>query len=479
MVFESCESVDDLAGNIGVSSKQIKFLVYCRKEEESYKSFCIPKKRGGQRVIEAPKEDLKNVQLAIKNRLSEFYSPPSGCYGFVGGGGVVKNAECHIQKRYVVKADIKDFFGSVNAKRVNGIFKHLGASRKISYILTQVCTKEGRLPQGAPSSPILSNMVAYRMDRQLIKLANKNNIVYTRYADDITFSLKSGYPPDGIVFVADDGWAWPGKELNNIVEANGFSINIDKFYLHRNDHRQIVTGVKVNKKTNVSRGYIRQTRAMINSIQKDGRETAREKHFNHYPRKGKRTIPPIEKIVWGRLEHIKNVRGPGDRVLKKLQGRFFRVVPEYKKVINKDNKVLSEVDVFICHKKEDKNRWATPLAEELKARGWTVWYDEYEMIPGDSLSRKITQGLEQARYGFVLLSRSFLEGESVWLRRELGGLRAKEKNPDDVRVVPIWCDVDIEDVRGFDTVLADQFAANFRDNDVSSVVDLLETRLMR
>ena len=169
-----------------------------------YKSFSIPKKNGMERLIHAPVNELKKVQNDIKEILEEIYNPPKAVQAFItkkqpdskSFPGIKKNASLHIKQRSVLNIDLKDFFPSITFPRVVGLFKappfnfSKESALKAGRILTLPNDSEtpNCLPQGAPTSPVISNMICYKMDRQLMKLAQEHKCTYSRYADDITLS---------------------------------------------------------------------------------------------------------------------------------------------------------------------------------------------------------------------------------------------------------------------------------------------------
>jgi RNA-directed DNA polymerase len=277
-------------------------------------------------------------------------------HGFVADRSIVSNAFAHTRKRHVLNVDLEDFFPSINFGRVRGLFKKIGVPITAATILAQICCHEGGLPQGAPTSPILSNMVCARLDSKLMQLARTFHCTYTRYVDDITFSRQNGAFPPEIGRTDESGNAIVGAELRAIIESNGFRINSDKVWLFKNKHRQTVTGLTVNAKVNVPHRFVRQVRAMIHAWAKYGLEAAGIEHATRfYRRKGKKgEIPPFDCIIRGKLEFIKMVKGIRDPVYRKLQTQFVAVCPEYMAVMEKGNAAMDSRDVFLSHASEDK-----------------------------------------------------------------------------------------------------------------------------
>jgi RNA-directed DNA polymerase len=174
---------------------QLRLLLYGRAASERYKRFTLTKRSGGKRIILAPAPDLKLVQRKLATQLADIYPLRDVVYGFATGRSIVGNAGRHLLRRHVLNVDLSDFFPTINYGRVRGLFISLGAGRDAATTLAHICCHEDALPQGAPTSPILSNMICAKMDRELLALAKQHHCVYTRYADDLTFSKKTGVFP--------------------------------------------------------------------------------------------------------------------------------------------------------------------------------------------------------------------------------------------------------------------------------------------
>jgi RNA-directed DNA polymerase len=239
-----------------------------------YARFTIPKRRGGVRPIEAPGDKLKSLQRRILRKLLNPLPVPAAATGFVRGRSVVDNARPHVGRGVVINVDLADFFGSISEQRVRELFQALGWNVEAAGILARICTSDGHLPQGAPTSPALSNLVCRRLDARLEALARKVKGRYTRYADDITLSLPglgrnkrlrphhgpraSGRPSRPL---------GPGRSLitlvGEIIRAEGFTIQRRKrVRIQRAHQRQTATGLVVNRQVAVPRATRRLVRAM-------------------------------------------------------------------------------------------------------------------------------------------------------------------------------------------------------------------------
>lgn len=198
-----------------------------------YYEFSIPKRSGGERKISAPYPVMLMAQRWVNDNILSKVSIHSSATGFVRNASIKDNAIPHLGHDYILKADIKDFFPSIAINRIRLIFKRLGYSRKISFALASLCCLDGVLPQGAATSPIISNIIFKRLDSRMSGLASKFGLIYTRYADDLAFSGESLYPKF-IEYVSD------------IVRAEGFELNAKKTKLMSPKHQQIITGISVS-----------------------------------------------------------------------------------------------------------------------------------------------------------------------------------------------------------------------------------------
>lgn len=311
----------ELASFLGIRyQNHLIYHIYQVPAERRYMNFEIPKRSGGTRIISAPATHLKTIQRHLAEKLEEIYVPQNPAHGFVKSKSIITNADQHISRRYVLNIDLVNFFGTINFGRVRGLFmaQPYYLPEKLATVIAQICCNDNALPQGAPTSPIVSNMLCSKMDSDLRKLGKKFRCRYTRYADDITFSTNSPELPRAIAYFKIHGTEGKelviGRQLQNIIEKNGFEINESKTRLQTRSDRQEVTGLVTNKKRNINRRFIRTTRAMIYSWDKDDLEPATIKHFqknrSHYIPDFK-TAPDIQKIVRGRLEFIKSIRGIG------------------------------------------------------------------------------------------------------------------------------------------------------------------------
>ena len=238
--------------------------IFHSQQETSYSSFSIPKKNGEPRLIEVPNEEIKKIQQSLNYLLTVIYEPKASVHGFTRNRDIISNAQNHCDKRYVLNIDLKDIFHSISQKRIRGTFiaPPYSLDSKIATSISHLCSYKDHLPQGASTSPIISNIVCSKLDSELRILAKNNNCFYTRYADDITFSTtRKNFPTElCIIYGAGITDINLGKKLISIIEDNGFTVNPQKIRIQSKNNRQEVTGLTVNTKVNVSRKYIRHIR---------------------------------------------------------------------------------------------------------------------------------------------------------------------------------------------------------------------------
>ncbi len=274
------DSAKQLAEALGMTIPDLRWLTYHREVAESihYVRFTIPKRDGSDRAIWAPMPKLKEAQRWILRNIVEKLLVHGSVHGFLAGRSTYTNAAVHSDPDLVVKVDIKDFFPTVTFPRVKGVFRKAGYREEVATLLALLCTEPPRevvehdgktfyvalgprcLPQGAPTSPGLTNTLALSLDRRLAGLARKLGWRYTRYADDLTFSLPADHkgPPQ------------VGKLLGSvrrIVSGEGFQVHPDKTSVARTGGCQRITGLVVNGATppRVPRDLRRKLRAAIHN----------------------------------------------------------------------------------------------------------------------------------------------------------------------------------------------------------------------
>ncbi len=304
-----------------ITLRQLTFHAYSQNNRNRYVQFKIPKKKQGEfRTITAPNVGLKCIQRCLNVMLQEMFTPHVAAHGFVAHRSVVSNAQMHLGQNYVYNIDLKDFFPSIKSGRV---FARLMAppfsfGKDLASLITDLCCHEGCLPQGAPTSPTLTNVICERLDWRLSRLAERYDLRYSRYADDITFSGSANLFHDDGDFV---------KELHTFVEKEGFTVNGDKTRLNCRHERQEVTGLTVNEKVNVTQKYVKQVRTMLHNWELGGYDYAQSVFIQHYhPTKHVEGTHHIENVIDGKLEYLKMVKGVNDSTYRKLEERFEKLM---------------------------------------------------------------------------------------------------------------------------------------------------------
>lgn len=329
-MLSSATSPQALAALLGTTLSKLTFTIYGKGVKSQYTTFSIAKKNGSERVIRAPTPQLKRLQQRLKVCLDQLYKPHDAASAFIAGRGILFNARQHTKKAAVFNIDLKGFYDQINFGRVRGLLmsKPYSLRQDTATIIAHMCCVDKVLPQGAPTSPVLSNMICRRLDKDLSLLAKENKARYTRYADDITFSLMST-ECDALyrmvpVSISNDDYSLStvkflklSGSLLEVIKRNGFSVNDEKVRLQVFSERQTVTGLKVNKKANVDRRYIRTTRAMTFSLSKD-KEAANQLFKEKYP-EGASTM---ELMVAGRINFIGMVKGIESSVYQSLAKKF-------------------------------------------------------------------------------------------------------------------------------------------------------------
>lgn len=279
------DAAGHLAEAMGLTVSELRFLSFSRRVSTTthYVRFEIPKKRGGTRLISAPMPRLKLAQHWILENILNKISVHDAAHGFMAQRSIVTNAQPHVGASVVVNLDLKDFFPTITYRRVKGVFKHMGYSEALCTIFALICTEpeivkaelDGKtyyvaqsarhLPQGAPTSPMLTNIICRRLDNRLTGLSKKLGFTYTRYADDLTFSSS-----DEVACQTQVGALL--RAVRYIVSESGFIVHPDKTRILRDGNQKEVTGVVVNEKLNVDRKTLRRFRALLFQIERDGIE---------------------------------------------------------------------------------------------------------------------------------------------------------------------------------------------------------------
>lgn len=429
-------SVNDVANLLEVPSGQLLHILYKQPLEKHCKTFLIPKKRGGDRTIKAPKGSRKILLEKLKPIFSELYRTKACVHGFVPERSIVTNAKKHKKKRYVLNIDLVDFFPTIHFGRIRGLFmaSPFNMGNKAASVMAHICTIEGQLFQGSPVSPVLSNFIAADLDNKLTNLAKRYKVTYTRYADDITFSSSQNNFPRSIATFEGDNPVTNDVTLGNTlietIESSGFKINYNKVRLQIKSVRQEVTGLTVNEFPNVKRTYIRNIRAMLNAWEKHGLIGAENFLIDKYAKSppnidpGDRDGTFFKNVIYGKIAFIKMVRGEKDDIYMKLCLKAASLDPDPPSFIQGIKKMHEKFDVFISHASEDKETAVRPIYNSLKSIGVSAFLDEVDMEWGDSLTEKINNALGQAKFVLAVLSDNSVGKK--WPQKEINAALARE-----------------------------------------------------
>lgn len=252
------ETIQDLAAHSGLSSRQLLHLAFAGRG--AYTTFHLTKKSGGTRLIQRPTYPLRIVQRWIlRNILDHLQTTPSS-FGFERGSKLRLHALEHVGARAVLTLDIRNFFPSISVARVTQVYRTAGYPSSAASILARLCTCAGTLPQGAPSSPRLANLVCFRMDRRLSQFAEQKELVYSRYADDMSFSGSNA-----------SVLAKARPFISHIIRDSGFRLNSVKTRCGGPQGRRTVTGlVLAQEGVGIGRWRLRELRVRIQRAHVEG-----------------------------------------------------------------------------------------------------------------------------------------------------------------------------------------------------------------
>lgn len=332
---------DEVSGEHSFSFSMKQLTYYCNPNNVRgrYHHFTIPKKSGEPRKISAPSKGLSHLLYYVNILLKAIYHPSNYAMGFVEGRSVVDNASIHLAQNYVFNTDLENFFTSIQQPRVRNRFQlaPFNFNQQIANILAGLCCikeklEDGKiiyvLPQGAPTSPLITNSICDKLDRRLNGLARRFGLHYSRYADDITFSsMHNVYHEKGEF----------REELKRIIEGQGFRMNEGKTRLQKVGQRQEVTGLTVSNRVNTSHEYVAEIRNLIHIWEKYGYNEVYKRFYPQYKgKKGnlKKGEPLIENVLFGKLQYLKMVKGSKDPVYSSLMARYEKLTSPVNATIN-------------------------------------------------------------------------------------------------------------------------------------------------
>lgn len=259
--LRKAKSAEAMSRLLGVEKRQLELLALHPK----YRVFEVPKNDTEHRLIEDPGPPLKAVQAKLNRYLqcAYYFEKSFANYGFVANAvndddkrNILANARKHLKRPWMIQTDLHDFFHYVTAQKVLAIFSGAPFFYKedLAEILTALTTYNGRLPMGAPTSPVLSNFSCQALDDRLIGLANAKLWEYTRYVDDLTFSAKRPFDPDAL------------SEIRHIVENEGFKLNDNKTTSLGPDDEKVVTGILLRGQGELTPGFLTEVESDIERV---------------------------------------------------------------------------------------------------------------------------------------------------------------------------------------------------------------------
>ncbi len=281
----------ELAVYLGISPKLVSHMVL--RPHRYYRGFEILKKNGGRRMITAPRVFLKTVQRYILDCILSQVQPHAAACGFRRGLNCSAGARRHVGRPYIWNIDLADFFPTITKTQVITVFLEIGYPEQAAYFLAGLCCLDRRLPQGAPTSPALANLVAARLDTALTTAAQSFDLVYTRYADDMTFSSSALISPTF------------QDQVVQIIVNHGFHIQATKTRLMGPAVRREVTGLTVNHQVAIPRHRRRQLRAYFHRISRSPEQFAAERNralgyarwvYDYHPAEGAKALQVVAQI---------------------------------------------------------------------------------------------------------------------------------------------------------------------------------------
>lgn len=292
VIFE----IEHLSILLGIQRNELAKMI--NSSSHYYRVFKLPKRRGGFREIAAPYPSLLFCQDWIYKNILLPQQVHDSAHGFVPGRSIFSNAQNHLAKKALLKLDLKDFFPSIPIAWVIQLFASLGYAKNISFYLASLCCLDGRLSQGASTSPYLTNILLHSLDNRLSRLAKSYGLTYTRYADDMAFS--GGYIPVSFIDV-----------VSRIITEYGLEVNSDKTRLQTKPGQRIVTGLSVaNDRLTIPRSLKREIKQEVYYMRRFG-------YLAHVSRR-KIKNPYYLDSIYGKLQFWRQAESDNDFVISAM-----------------------------------------------------------------------------------------------------------------------------------------------------------------
>ncbi|MEZ4885613.1 MAG: reverse transcriptase family protein [Chitinophagales bacterium] len=310
-IIQGLRTMSQLEVLLGVEAHQLQLMA----GQPEYRVFTIPKKDGSERWIEDPAPPLKAVQRTLNVFLQAvyYYAKTPAAYGFMvnqkhdpAPRNIITNAERHLGHDCLLNVDMKDFFHHVKIADVYRVFDQppFRCEDAVVELMAQLCTHQGRLPMGAPTSPVLSNFATVALDGELWQFALRHRLTYTRYADDMSFS--------GNVPIVEQH----RREIDDIVRSHGFMLNENKLKQFGPKDVKEVTGLKLGQKVEVPD-------EMLDNIEKDlERLQIVMESQNRFAESGSKWVVRFQQQVQGKIAFVGYVLGDRSERFLKLRNRY-------------------------------------------------------------------------------------------------------------------------------------------------------------
>lgn len=356
-----------------ITEKQLLHFCNPKTVPNRYKTFHIRKKSGGLREINAPCYQLGVLLYILNTVFKAVYTPSESTMGFTEERSVVTNAQIHIGHHYVFNIDLENFFPSIPQARVWARIQlpPFNLPKEVANVVAGLCCHTNSdmtrnvLPQGAATSPLLTNAICDTLDRRMRGVAKRFGLHYSRYADDMTFSSMHNVYQEGSDF---------RNEIKRLIEEQGFKMNEKKTRLLRDGDRQEVTGLTVNQRVNVTRKYVHDIRWILHCWEKDGYGKAYALFYDYYKRtKGyiKKGEPVMENVIGGKLNYMRMVKGENNTTYRKLLERFLKL-QGLVFVDTETDKGKSYIYVYSYPVSDFKKYFKTDLALEVTSKNKLV-----------------------------------------------------------------------------------------------------------
>lgn len=349
--LHSIKTKAQLAAELGIPISYLTDRSFRSDQSKLYRQFSIRKRSGGDRVIHAPYWPTALAQYRLLPLLEEIYRPSNRVMAFVKGKGIKENAIFHVGKRLILNIDLKDFFNSIHAGRIRRrlMARPYSLTDDVATTIAKICTLNGKLPTGSPTSPIISNILCSNLDGELAKYSKRHGCFYTRYADDLTFSTNRKTFPEGMIRRSSEQISGieAGAELEDIIKKQGFEIQPKKTRLMDKTTSQEVCGVTCNERINVRRAFYRELRGAINACKKYGIEQAEIVWKQKY---NWRESKSLERSLKGKINHLIHIRGPNDPVVYNMVNSFNSIPDRSDEAIEYkyESQIPLGIDLSIC-----------------------------------------------------------------------------------------------------------------------------------